>query len=75
MVKTVSKIGNSQGIILDSPLLQLARLKVGDPVNIEVHSGGTITITPIVTLPPPDEVSSLIKETMSQYATTMKRLA
>jgi antitoxin component of MazEF toxin-antitoxin module len=75
MIKTVSKIGNSQGIILDSALLQLARLKVGDPVNIEVHSGGTITIAPIATLPPPDQVTYLIKETMSQYATTMKRLA
>jgi antitoxin component of MazEF toxin-antitoxin module len=47
MVKTISKIGNSQGIIFDSALLQLARLKVGDEVNVEVHSGGTITIAPV----------------------------
>ncbi len=47
MVKTISKIGNSQGIIFDSALLQLARLKVGDEVNVEVHSGGTITIAPL----------------------------
>jgi antitoxin component of MazEF toxin-antitoxin module len=47
MVKTISKIGNSQGIIFDSALLQLARLKVGDEVNVEVHSGGTITIAPM----------------------------
>jgi antitoxin component of MazEF toxin-antitoxin module len=47
MIKTVAKIGNSQGIILDSALLQLARLKVGDEVNVEVHAGGTITITPM----------------------------
>lgn len=46
MVKTIAKIGNSQGIIFDSALLQLARLKVGDEVNVEVHAGGTITITP-----------------------------
>jgi antitoxin component of MazEF toxin-antitoxin module len=44
MIKTISKIGNSQGIIFDSALLQLARLKVGDEVNVEVHAGGTITI-------------------------------
>jgi len=47
MVKTISKIGNSRGIIFDSALLQLAHLKEGDQVNVEVHSGGTITITPI----------------------------
>ena len=47
MIKTISKIGNSQGIIFDAALLQLARLKVGDEVNIEVHAGGTITIAPL----------------------------
>jgi antitoxin component of MazEF toxin-antitoxin module len=47
MIKTISKIGNSQGIIFDSALLQLARLKVGDEVNVEVHAGGTITIVPM----------------------------
>lgn len=46
MIKTITKIGNSQGIIFDSALLQLARLKVGDEVNIEIHAGGTITIVP-----------------------------
>lgn len=46
MIKTITKVGNSQGIIFDSALLQLARLKVGDEVNVEVHRGGTITITP-----------------------------
>jgi antitoxin component of MazEF toxin-antitoxin module len=46
MIKTITKIGNSQGIIFDSALLQLARLKVGDEVNVEVHAGGTITVAP-----------------------------
>lgn len=47
MIKTISKIGNSQGIILDSAVLQLMRLKVGDKVNMEIHPGGTITIAPM----------------------------
>ncbi len=75
MIKTISKIGNSQGIIFDSALLQLARLKVGDEVNVEVHAGGTITIMPIVSMPPQEDVSALIKSTMKNYARTMKRLA
>jgi len=47
MIKTISKIGNSHGLIFDSTLLQLAKLKPGDQVNVEVHSGGTITLTPM----------------------------
>ncbi|MDA0810776.1 MAG: transcriptional regulator/antitoxin, MazE [Verrucomicrobia bacterium] len=75
MIKTISKIGNSQGIIFDSALLQLARLKVGDEVNVEVHPGGTITISPISALPPKEEVTALIKDTMKRYAKTMEKLA
>jgi antitoxin component of MazEF toxin-antitoxin module len=47
MIKTITKVGNSRGIIFDSALLQLAHLNEGDEVNIEVHTGGTITITPM----------------------------
>ena len=75
MIKTITKIGNSQGIIFGSALLQLARLKVGDEVNVEVHSGGTITIRSIDEMPPAEEVSDLIKDTMERYAGTMQRLA
>ena len=75
MIKPITTISNSQRIIFDSALLQLARLKVGDEVNVEVHAGGTITIAPIDAMPPKEEVSSLIKSTMQKYARTMKRLA
>ena len=75
MVKTISKIGNSQGIIFDTALLQLAHLKAGDEVNIEVHNGGTITITPIRPKPSREDVSAVIKQTMKDYARTMRRLA
>jgi antitoxin component of MazEF toxin-antitoxin module len=47
VIKTISKIGNSQGVIFDAALMELAHLKVGDPVNVEIHSGGTITLTPV----------------------------
>ncbi len=47
MTKTISKVGNSQGIMFDAALMELARLKVGDQVNVELHEGGTITLTPL----------------------------
>ncbi|MCF6312525.1 MAG: hypothetical protein L3J39_08740 [Verrucomicrobiales bacterium] len=76
MVKTIAKVGNSQGIIFDSALLKLAKLSVGDKVNLEVHAGGTITITPVEQdFPNKEAVSDLIESTMTDYAKTMKRLA
>jgi len=75
MVKTISKIGNSQGLMFDSALMDLAHLKAGDKVNVEVHEGGTITLTPLRPRPSRAEVSRVIKGTMKDYARTMKRLA
>jgi antitoxin component of MazEF toxin-antitoxin module len=75
MTKSISKIGNSQGVIFDAALLELAHLKVGDEVNIEVHDGGTITITPTRPRPARSQVSKVIKSTMKNYARTMKKLA
>jgi len=75
MVKTISKVGNSQGIIFDSALLELAHLKAGDEMNVEVHDGGTITLTPLRPRPSRATVSKVIKSTMRDYARTMKKLA
>lgn len=75
MIKTISKVGNSQGIIFDSALMELAHLKPGDDLNVEVHDGGTITLTPIRPQPSRGEVSKAIKSTMKDYARTMKKLA
>ena len=76
MTKTISKVGNSHGIIFDAPLLELAHLKPGDQVNVEVHEGGTITLTPLrPRRPSREEVSQVIKSTMKDYARTMKKLA
>ena len=75
MVKTISKIGNSQGLMFDAALMDLAHLKTGDQVNVEVHEGGTITLTPLRPRPSREEVSNVIKATMKDYARTMKRLA
>ena len=75
MVKTISKVGNSQGLIFDAALLDMARLKAGDQVNVEVHDGGTITLTPIRQKHSREDVSRVIKATMKDYARTMKKLA
>ncbi|MGC4014026.1 MAG: hypothetical protein QM755_05830 [Luteolibacter sp.] len=55
--------------------MELAHLKVGDSMNLEVHPGGTITLTPIRNTPSREEISVVITQTMKDYARTMQRLA
>lgn len=75
MVKTISRIGNSQGLMFDAALMELAHLQAGDQVNVEVHAGGTITLTPLRPRPSPTEVSRVIRATLKDYRRTMKKLA
>ena len=44
-------------------------------MNVRVHEGGTITLTPIRPRPSREEVSRVIKRTMKDYGRTMKKLA
>ena len=75
MVKTISKVGNSHGVVFDAALMDLAHVKVGDELYVEVHEGGTITLTPLRRRPSRAEVSKVIRSTMKDYARTMKKLA
>lgn len=75
MIKTITKVGNSQGIMLDAALMDLARLKVGDQVNLTVHEGGAIYLTPVRPVITPEETTRAIKKVMKDYGRTMKRLA
>ncbi|MBL9182825.1 MAG: hypothetical protein JNN17_11850 [Verrucomicrobiaceae bacterium] len=76
MIKTITKIGNSQGIIFDSALLQLARLKVGDEVNVEVHSGGTISITPMEpAVIEPSQAAETAKRLIQKNSELFRRLS
>lgn len=75
MIKTITKIGNSHGIIFDAALLDLAHLKSGDEVNVTVHNGGAIILTPIRRKPTAEEVSATVRKTVKDYQKTLKKLA
>lgn len=47
MPKTITKIGNSQGLILDAALCELTGLKVGDQINVTVRDGSVVIFTPL----------------------------
>jgi antitoxin component of MazEF toxin-antitoxin module len=75
MLKTITKVGNSQGLILDAALMDLARLKVGDAVNVTVHEGGAIVITPMAPTVGKDEARRAAAKIIRRNREVFRRLA
>ena len=75
MVKTISKVGNSQGLILDAAIMDLTGLRVGDQVNVSVAPGGAIILTPIRKAPPAAEVTATVRRAVRDYRKTLRKLA
>ena len=76
MTKTITKIGNSQGLIFDAALMDLARVKVGDQVNVTVMpQSGAIVVMPLRPGPSKEEITSVIKKTARNYRKTLRKLA
>jgi len=75
MLKTITKVGNSQGLILDAALMDLTGLRLGDQVDVSVAPGGTIILTPIRKDAPAGEVSTAVRKTVKDYRRTLRKLA
>jgi antitoxin component of MazEF toxin-antitoxin module len=75
MTKTITRVGNSQGLMFDSALMDLAHLKVGDQVNISVHEGGSIVLTPVRPAIRPDRAATTARRLIKRNAALFRRLA
>ena len=75
MTKTISKVGNSQGIIFDAALMDLARVKVGDQVTVTVHEGGSIVLTPLRSTIDPKKAAAAAKQLIRKNSALFKRLS
>jgi antitoxin component of MazEF toxin-antitoxin module len=75
MTKTITKIGNSQGLMFDSALMDLARVKVGDQVTISVHEGGSIVLTPVRPVIKPEKAAATARRLIKKNAALFRRLA
>ena len=75
MTKTITKIGNSQGIMFDAALMDLTRLKVGDQVTVTVHEGGSIVLTPVHPVINPVKAAATAKRLIKKNAELFRRLA
>jgi antitoxin component of MazEF toxin-antitoxin module len=75
MLKTIAKIGNSQGIIFDAAIMEMAHLKVGDEVTLSVHEGGSIVITPTRPVITPDQGVESAREWIGKNKELFRRLS
>jgi antitoxin component of MazEF toxin-antitoxin module len=75
MLKSITKIGNSQGLIFDAALRELTGLQPGDQVNVTVHEGGSIVITPLRAAIPAAEAGEMAKSLIRRNSRLFKRLA
>jgi antitoxin component of MazEF toxin-antitoxin module len=73
--KKITKIGNSQGLILDAALMDLARIKVGDQVTVSVREGGSIVLTPVLPVIKPEKAATTAKRLIKKNAELFRRLA
>lgn len=75
MTKTVTKIGNSKGIILDAALLELAHWKEGEQLAVTMHDGGSITFTPLKAAIQPENAAALADSILSSNDELFKQLS
>lgn len=75
MVKTITKIGNSRGLIFDAALLDMAHLKVGDQVNVTMHEGGSIVLTPLRPVITPEKAAATAKRLIGKNSELFRRLS
>ena len=75
MTKTITRIGNSQGIIFDAALMDLARLKVGDQVTVSVHESGAIVLTPVHPVIGAEQATDVSKRLIRKNSELFRRLS
>lgn len=75
MLKTISRVGNSQGLIFDAALRELTGLKAGDQVNVTVHEGGAIIIMPMTPVVDADEARVRAERVIRANSELFRRLA
>mgnify|MGYP001544323637 CR=1 FL=1 len=76
MVKTITKIGNSAGLILDQAILELVHLKAGDEVDVTVdNASGTLRIASLRPVVQPEAARALAREFIQNNDELFRHLA
>ena len=76
MIKTITRVGNSKGIILDSALLELAHWKEGDQLAVTVHESGAITSSPVdARVIEEEDFDGLLDNALKDFDSTLEKLS
>jgi antitoxin component of MazEF toxin-antitoxin module len=75
MIKTIARIGSSQCLIFDAALRDLTGLQEGDQVNISVHEGGSIVITPMRQTISAADAAEAARDLIARNADVFERLS
>jgi antitoxin component of MazEF toxin-antitoxin module len=62
-------------LMLDAALMEQARLKVGDQVNVTVHDGGSIILTPVRAVIDPTTAAATARRLIKKNSELFRRLA
>jgi antitoxin MazE len=74
MIKKLTRIGNSVGIVLDKPILEHLGLEEGSEVEVSTN-GNVVLVTPLRPEARRRKLSKLLAEMDDQYGGVFERLA
>lgn len=74
MVKTIRKVGNSNALLLDKPILDLLGLREGGQVNLTV-TDGSLVVTPVSPAVDPDKFQKSLDHVMRTRRKLLEKLS
>lgn len=75
MVKTLRRVGNSNALLLDKPIMELLGMSAGSQVNLTV-TNGALVVTPVNPAPvAPDKFQACLDRVVSEWGDVLERLA
>ena len=75
MIKRLRKVGNSNALILDKPILELLGLEENGQVQLTVQDGNLIVTPARPNLVSPEELSDKLDYLMKKRQDVLRRLA
>lgn len=74
MIKTLTKLGNSQALVIEKPLLEALGIKPDTPLQMTV-SGNSLIVTPAKVGVGREAVAESLKKLRPRYGKMLKKLA
>lgn len=75
MVKTLRRVGNSNALLLDKPILELLGLSEGSKVNLTV-TNGALVVTPVNPAPvDAEQFQTCLDRVVKEWGDVLEKLA